>query len=402
MPYSSHSIMPELPSGGIPASVFDDLQAGVGLQLLGDITLDPQAGIIGYRITGLRGAAAAGVLVVHPSDLDAVIATFQAPVAEPAAAAMLPGVSPGVITAEFRNVADGRLSDWCVLIMRDRAGAGFARGTLCRFGRTQAAADLALQHARLAEMGSMSVAMTHEMRQPLFTIGLAAESGALALEGVQHPGAVRARQKFDRIGVQIDRLRQIMPAIAAYSRIDAVPDEPFDVHEVVGTAVAYMTPVARHADVALVLRAGLPGIGLVRMRRVQLQQVLVNLIQNALDAICAVPAEAASATGFGNEADTRRGDAGSHGLVTVEVDQQGDAIVIVVTDDGAGMPGAVQKVAFAPFFTTKDRRAGTGLGLYVCQQIMKSAGGSIDLAPGAARGCVATVRVPVAAASADG
>ena len=106
-------------------------------------------------------------------------------------------------------------------------------------------------------------------------------------------------------------------------------------------------------------------------KRQQLQQVFLNLISNAIDAI------------------------GKEGLIVVKSMRAGDEIQVSVADNGPGIPEEMQRRVFDPFFTTKTSGKGTGLGLWVSYSIVEKMGGTIELSSNVGEGSVFTVKIPV-------
>jgi two-component system NtrC family sensor kinase len=102
-----------------------------------------------------------------------------------------------------------------------------------------------------------------------------------------------------------------------------------------------------------------------------LNQALLNLISNAIDAI-----------------------EGS-GSVIVATGAEGDAYVITVSDTGQGIPDALRERVLEPFFTTKPVGQGTGLGLSITYSIVRKHGGTLDLAPREGGGTAASIRLPI-------
>jgi two-component system NtrC family sensor kinase len=103
----------------------------------------------------------------------------------------------------------------------------------------------------------------------------------------------------------------------------------------------------------------------------RLQQILLNLIDNALDAV------------------------GHDGKVTITTSHAANQIAIKVADNGPGIPPEVMKKIWDPFFTTKEQGKGTGLGLAISQNIIRTLGGSIEAHSKEGEGTVFTVKVPI-------
>lgn len=229
---------------------------------------------------------------------------------------------------------------------------------------------------RLASVGVMSAQLAHEINNPLTTVMGYAQ---LLLEDkpAEHP---------DHAGLQLiadeaERMKKIVGALLRYARAESVDDQVSggsdnycDLQATVGHAVSLALPQLRKSslrvsdDVAPGLRVTIAGRAL--------EQVLVNLLQNAIHA--------------------------TNGTGTIRITggpTAGDvAAEIIVSDDGPGVPEADRQRIFDPFFSTKQAAAGTGLGLAVCKHLISTAGGSIELREPSAeypRGATFAIMLPL-------
>lgn len=213
-------------------------------------------------------------------------------------------------------------------------------------------ADL-VQAGKLAALGRMSAALSHEINQPLAAARNWADSATLL---IQRGEGERARENIGHILSLIDR----MAAIARHLRnVARKPDEPLKVFSV-ADAVAGALQVAEtrlnasgHA-VRVDLATDLP---MVRGGPVRLQQVIVNLLSNAADAMD-----------------------GRDGEIELAVRREGDEVVMTVRDHGPGVAAAIADRIFDPFFTTKTVGSGLGLGLSISYNIMQDFGGDLRAA----------------------
>jgi len=282
---------------------------------------------------------------------------------------------------EFR-LADGDPGEWYLLVARDLIAPGHWRsGWMVRLRQSKLAQNRMLQQARLVELGGMASALSHELKQPLFTISLCAENGRLLLDQQSEESTERARGKLDRISEQVDRARDIIGRISGYARIEDSDPEPLDLKDVVGAAVSFMRPLLVQHDVGV--RVILPDGPSLRLlaSRVGLEQVLVNAIQNAVDSI----------------AMRREVEPNSpQGAIELSVIHLGDGLRISVADNGGGLALKNSQEAFDAFTTTKDSDRGTGLGLYISRQIVMEIGGQIAIRSREApeRGAIVTIDFP--------
>ncbi len=217
--------------------------------------------------------------------------------------------------------------------------------------RTQA--DL-VQAGKLAALGQMSAALSHEINQPLAAARNYADSAALLID--RGDGA-RARENIGHILSLIDR----MAAIARHLRnVARKPDEVLKVlslPQVLDEAMLVVGARLRAAavDVAVNLPDDLPAV---RGGAVRLQQVLVNVLSNAADAMEGL-------------ADRR---------IDLSARRDGARVILSVRDHGPGVSAAIADRIFDPFFTTKTVGAGLGLGLSISYNIMKDFGGDLRVA----------------------
>lgn len=344
----------------------EELRSAIDLRLLSDIRFDAQRGELRYAkidpTSGRRGAS----LAVHSGDSG----HFQS----------LAGQSE--IMVEFRRGRD-QDDQWYLLIARDydQESDSWRYGCLIRL-RTAKAFQTQMRHsARLMELGGMASALSHELRQPLFTISLAAENAQLLMHsGQMDPERMAA--KLGRIVEQVERANAIIQRTSSYARTERDERVDMDICQAVRNAVRFMRPVMTERDIDL--QIVIPdALSVMSLPRIGIEQIIVNALQNAADSI-----------------DTRREneeDSSIMGAVRVQVEQLDQTIVLNVQDNGAGLDPSIRSNAFNAFCTTKPEGKGTGLGLFVCRQIMDEVGGSIAIADNAqAPGATLTLRFPLA------
>lgn len=226
-------------------------------------------------------------------------------------------------------------------------------------------------------MAQTSYALAHELRQPLFTVALAAENLRLMLASDEPDGA-RMRQSVARIAEQVERAQAIIDQTLAHASGLQRERESADVVQAARKAeAAFETiPAAREIDFSWDLPADRL---LVDVNPVELEQVFVNLMRNAIESV----------------RDRRESGGSERGLVAITIEMDDDHVCCLVTDNGAGLVSPDEDAFFQPFFTTKASR-GTGLGLHICRQIIGKAGGQIGIRNHAPQGAEVWIRIPLA------
>ena len=231
------------------------------------------------------------------------------------------------------------------------------------------------QAARLAVLGEMASGMAHELRQPLSTISFAAQNAELAL-GRNDPDNVQKR--LARIVEQTERASNIIEHLRQFARgpESAAQSQPVALDVVVDGALTLVGEPLRLDGIKVELDLGEPP-PVALAQTIPLEQVMVNLLLNARDALVAhrpahrrirIIAHAASRPGF---------------------------VQLWVSDNGGGIANAILPQIFQPFVTTKLADKGTGLGLSICHGIITRLGGDITVRNDA-DGAVCTITLPAA------
>jgi PAS domain S-box-containing protein len=228
--------------------------------------------------------------------------------------------------------------------------------------------DAQLQHSgRLASLGEMASTLAHELNQPLMALSNFASAAKAFAEQGNQPLLVSS---LEDIAAQAQRSGEIVRRIRGFVRQRTAGVEPCALNDVVANVLALLKPEIRHRDVRVAtrLQPELPGIS---GDRVLLEQVLLNLVLNGVQAMQDMPAE-------------RR--------VVEIVTRQGDGVLqLQVSDQGPGIPPEVANHLFEPFFTT--RAEGLGLGLNICRTIVESHGGRLSFRNQPDGGAVFTVEL---------
>jgi two-component system C4-dicarboxylate transport sensor histidine kinase DctB len=222
------------------------------------------------------------------------------------------------------------------------------------------------QSSKLAALGEMSAAVSHELNQPLAAMKTYLAGARLLL---QRRRPDEAMSSFQRIDDLIERMGAITRQLKSYARKGDEAFETFDVREAIESALTLMEPALRQDRVRLT-RILPDRPARVSADRLRLEQVIINLARNALDAM------------RGQE-----GDRELEILVTA-----GEEVVIAMRDSGHGI--AAPEQLFEPFYTTKKPGEGTGLGLAISSGIVADLGGRLTARNGETGGAVFEVRLP--------
>jgi two-component system C4-dicarboxylate transport sensor histidine kinase DctB len=211
----------------------------------------------------------------------------------------------------------------------------------------------------------MSAAVSHELNQPLAAMKTYLAGARLLL---QRRRGDEALSSFQRIDDLIDRMGAITRQLKSYARKGEDAFEAVDVRDAVGAALGLMEPQLRQSRVRLT-QAMPERPALVLADRLRLEQVVINLVRNALDAMGGVD------------------DPELDILVTA-----GEEVVIAVRDSGHGIEEPEK--LFEPFYTTKRPGEGVGLGLAISSGIVTDLGGRLTACNGELGGAVFEVRLP--------
>jgi C4-dicarboxylate-specific signal transduction histidine kinase len=227
------------------------------------------------------------------------------------------------------------------------------------------------QVARMTTMGKMAASIAHEINQPLAAIVNNANA-SLRWLGQEPPNVERARSVLERVVSDGGRASEVIRSIRGMLEKGSQERVELDVNELIREVMTFVRADLKHHGITVrtELAEGLPRISAVR---VQLQQVLLNLIANAVESFASIEDRARVLTVRSQKAD-------------------GYGIVISVEDTGSGIEPKDLERIFEPFFSKKPE--GMGMGLSICRSIVEAHGGRITASPASPRGSIFQVRLP--------
>jgi two-component system C4-dicarboxylate transport sensor histidine kinase DctB len=224
--------------------------------------------------------------------------------------------------------------------------------------------------AKLAALGRMSAAIVHEVSQPLSAL-----DNTLAAAGLHAERDAKAEVQRNLTSARslLKRMQRTVKHLKTFSsRRDATPPEAVDANQAIEAAMDIVEPRAREngVDIAYERNPGLPPI---TGNAIRLEQVLINLLLNAVDASVSA----------------------GQSRIVVGVEVLDAALRITVSDMGQGISPEVRQRLFEPFFTTKTTGEGLGLGLSISKTIIEEFGGKLNLVPMDGGGTQAWVELPL-------
>jgi two-component system, NtrC family, C4-dicarboxylate transport sensor histidine kinase DctB len=237
--------------------------------------------------------------------------------------------------------------------------------------RTQ---DELVQTAKLATLGQMSAALSHEFNQPLAIIRSHAENAEILL---QRGRSEAAGESLRKIIAMVERMAKISRTLKGFARKPGKEVQPVLVVPVVDEAMMLLSPRIKRSDASVHFERPEAGLA-VAADHVRLEQVVMNLVSNALDAVA-------------GKIDP---------YVEVRCEMSGDDVLIKVVDNGGGIDEAARAHIFDPFFTTKDVGEGLGLGLSIADKIIRDFAGQLTVDQTADGETVFCIKLPRADARA--
>ena len=230
-----------------------------------------------------------------------------------------------------------------------------------------------IQQDKLAALGKMAAGIAHEINNPLAVIGEKAGWMEDLLAEEEFRNSTNYKEfaaSIAKIEEHVDRARKITHSMLGFARRMEPRLDDVEINRVLDLTIDIMANHARINDIEI-KKHFTDRLPVIASDQSQLQQVFMNLINNAIDAIR------------------------SNGTIDIATQLDKDYINVTIRDDGPGITEAIQKKIFDPFFTTKQNGKGTGLGLSISYSIIEKMGGHITVESGIGKGTTFVVYLPV-------
>lgn len=222
-----------------------------------------------------------------------------------------------------------------------------------------------LAHAsRVNALGEMASGLTHELTQPLTAILAQSQAGRRLLS---KGDTERLAKSLDETVIQAQRASAILEHFRHWSRPQRLPTTSFDLRDALHNVQSLLRQEAQNQQVHIILNVPATPL-LVKADAIEMEQVLFNLLRNAMDALQQITGDR---------------------LITITASEQGNQVRVDVADNGPGVPAQLRGELFTPFVTGKE--GGTGLGLALSQRLVERVGGELLLQETAGKGAVFSI-----------
>ncbi|HTI15081.1 MAG TPA: ATP-binding protein [Dictyobacter sp.] len=230
-----------------------------------------------------------------------------------------------------------------------------------------------IQAGKLATLGELTTGVAHELNNPLNNIGLFVGNAIDLIElGIVDTEPERILQELHSAMQQVRKATEIISHLRTFGRAASVSREPVALIQVIQRAISLMQEQMRLRQIEVTL--DFPQDDVVVMgNAIQLEQVFINLLTNARDALADV----------------------SHKVITIQCYPHEHEVNINVGDTGPGISAGLEQRIFDPFFTTKEVGAGTGLGLSITYGIIKEHQGTIMVENHPGEGAIFRIQLPL-------
>ena len=244
------------------------------------------------------------------------------------------------------------------LVGRHPSGEALVAGTVSDITEESRLQAQVASVARLTMLSEMATGLAHELSQPLAAITLIVDRTALGLRQHGPSGLARELDSLEEVAKLALQARELVEQLRLFGGVDAADLSAVTLGSAIDGALRLCGAGLRlnGIGVEVMIPDGLPAV---RARQTALEQVLVNLLRNAADALAAAPPPAPR--------------------ITLAAEAGRDVIVLRIRDNGPGVQPRARRHMFEPFFTTRQIGTRAGLGLSVCHSIMQAFGGGIEV-----------------------
>ena len=230
-----------------------------------------------------------------------------------------------------------------------------------------------LAHAdRLVALGELTAGIAHEINQPLTAIAAYADAGRALIDRGGDSSPDDMISICERIGEQSRRAAEVVQRLRRLVRSGTVVKARHDINQIISNVLLLFEYEVIRTGIQIEYDP-VPDLPAIYVDDVQIQQVLVNLVKNSLDALVD--------SGTGN------------GMIRIAADREGSELAVAVTDNGPGVSDQDREHLFEAFFTT--RAQGVGLGLSICKSIATAHGGNLHYSRTGAGACRFTLSLPL-------
>src|SRR5881296_3733043 len=234
-----------------------------------------------------------------------------------------------------------------------------------------------VQAGKLATLGELTTGVAHELNNPLNNIDLFVGNAVDLIElAVTDKGQIV--RELGHAMQQVSKATEIISHLRTFGRAAPVSREPISLRQIIERALSLMREQLRLREIEVTVDLG-PEEPVVLGNAIQLEQVFINLLTNARDAVAEAPRKE----------------------IRIAGSARSGAVEVAFADTGHGIPPGLERRIFDPFFTTKQVGKGTGLGLSITYGIIKEHGGTISVVSPPGAGATFLIHLPLAPAETE-
>jgi len=284
--------------------------------------------------------------------------------------------TPGALVQEVTLARDGRETHLAAAGTQLIGDAGRTEGAVLVLDDVTPL----IRAQRVAAWRDVARRLAHEIKNPLTPIQLSAERLRKHFSAAAPASWHLVDECTGAIITEVEALKGLVDEFAQFARLRGPRMAPADINQLIETTLRLYNAVLQHGTLHLEHQLA-PGLPQVRLDPEQIRQVIINLVDNAMEALGGPSAPATST--------------GAMPLIVVATASRGDAgtIQLTVTDNGPGVSAEDRDKLFMPYYSTKGR--GSGLGLAIVRRIVVEHGGTIEVSDAQPRGTTFTIELPV-------